>query len=94
MSTRIRNAIDAGSGLADGGKPTCVVIDEVDGATGGDQVCLILENLNSIQWHRGTKQVEEGNRKHEKAWSWEADSIELRQEFDQIDTRHTGKQEE
>lgn len=38
VSTRIKNAIDAGSGLGDAGKPTCVVVDEIDGATGGDQV--------------------------------------------------------
>lgn len=35
VTTRIKNAIDAGSGLASEGKPTCVVIDEIDGASGG-----------------------------------------------------------
>jgi chromosome transmission fidelity protein 18 len=35
VTTRIKNAIDAGSGLASDGKPTCVVIDEIDGASGG-----------------------------------------------------------
>jgi chromosome transmission fidelity protein 18 len=41
VTTRIKNAIDAGSGLASDGKPTCVVIDEIDGASGGgDAVCL------------------------------------------------------
>jgi chromosome transmission fidelity protein 18 len=40
VTTRIKNAIDAGSGLASEGKPTCVVIDEIDGASGGgDAVC-------------------------------------------------------
>lgn len=39
VTGRIQNAIDAGSGLASGGKPTCVVIDEIDGVGGGgDQV--------------------------------------------------------
>jgi chromosome transmission fidelity protein 18 len=41
VTQRIKNAIDAGSGLGDGGRPVCVVIDEIDGATGGgDQVCI------------------------------------------------------
>ena len=41
VTTRIKNAIDAGSGLASEGTPTCVVIDEIDGASGGgDAVCL------------------------------------------------------
>lgn len=36
VTSRIKNALDAGSGLHGGGKPTCVIIDEVDGAAGGD----------------------------------------------------------
>lgn len=35
VTTRIKNAIDAGSGLGADGKPTCVIIDEIDGASGG-----------------------------------------------------------
>ncbi|WOO80484.1 Chromosome transmission fidelity protein 18 [Vanrija pseudolonga] len=35
VSTRIKNAIDAGTGLGAEGRPTCVVIDEIDGASGG-----------------------------------------------------------
>lgn len=35
VTQRIRNAVDAGHGLGGGGKPVCVVVDEVDGATGG-----------------------------------------------------------
>lgn len=35
VSTRIKNAIESGSGLASEGKPTCVVLDEIDGASGG-----------------------------------------------------------
>jgi len=35
VTTRIKNAIESGSGLASEGKPTCVIIDEVDGAGGG-----------------------------------------------------------
>lgn len=35
VSTRIKNAIEAGSGLGSEGKPTCVIIDEIDGASGG-----------------------------------------------------------
>lgn len=46
VSTRIKNSIEAGSGLGDKGKPVCVVIDEIDGATGGDQVCV------SLDWRR------------------------------------------
>ena len=35
VTTRIKNAIDAGSGLGAEGRPTCVIIDEIDGASGG-----------------------------------------------------------
>lgn len=35
VSVRIQNAIDAGSGLGSEGRPTAVVIDEIDGASGG-----------------------------------------------------------
>jgi chromosome transmission fidelity protein 18 len=35
VTSRIKNALDAGSGLASDGHPTCVVIDEIDGASGG-----------------------------------------------------------
>lgn len=38
VSTRIKNAVDAGSGLMSEGRPTCVVVDEVDGAGGGESV--------------------------------------------------------
>lgn len=34
---RIRDAIEAGSGLRSRGKPTCVIVDEVDGAAGGSE---------------------------------------------------------
>jgi chromosome transmission fidelity protein 18 len=37
VTSRIRNAIDAGTGLGAEGRPTCVVIDEIDGATGGGE---------------------------------------------------------
>nr|KIR83479.1 chromosome transmission fidelity protein 18 [Cryptococcus tetragattii IND107] len=36
VQTRIRNAIEAGTSLGAEGKPTCVVVDEVDGAGGGE----------------------------------------------------------
>ncbi|KAJ9109280.1 hypothetical protein QFC21_000609 [Naganishia friedmannii] len=36
VSQRIKNALDAGSGLRSKGKPTCVIIDEIDGSAGGD----------------------------------------------------------
>lgn len=36
VQTRIRNAVDAGTSLGAEGKPTCVVIDEIDGAGGGE----------------------------------------------------------
>lgn len=34
---RIRDAIEAGTGLRSKGKPTCVIVDEVDGAAGGSE---------------------------------------------------------
>jgi chromosome transmission fidelity protein 18 len=34
VTTRIKNALDAGSGL-NSDRPTCVIIDEIDGASGG-----------------------------------------------------------
>lgn len=47
VSSRIKNAIDAGSGIGDAGKPVCVVVDEIDGATGGgDQVRWLLGSSN------------------------------------------------
>ncbi len=46
VSSRIQNAIDAGSGLHAKGKPTCVIIDEIDGAVGaGDGVSKVLLDL-------------------------------------------------
>lgn len=35
VTTRIQNAIDVGTGLGAEGRPTCVIIDEIDGASGG-----------------------------------------------------------
>ncbi|WVQ93642.1 hypothetical protein IAU59_000718 [Kwoniella sp. CBS 9459] len=49
VSTRIKNAIDAGSGLASEGKPTCVVIDEIDGASGGGDASFIRSLIKLIQ---------------------------------------------
>lgn len=49
VSTRIKNAIEAGSGLASDGKPTCVVIDEIDGASGGgDTVSHTIRRLAEV----------------------------------------------
>jgi chromosome transmission fidelity protein 18 len=54
VSTRIKNAIEAGSGLASEGKPTCVIIDEIDGASGGgdtvrnDYIARIHANMQSF----------------------------------------------
>lgn len=39
-SVRIQNALDAGTAVMGKGRPTCVIVDEVDGATGGDTVRL------------------------------------------------------
>ncbi|TYJ55605.1 hypothetical protein B9479_003755 [Cryptococcus floricola] len=36
VHTRIRSAIEVGTGLGSGGRPTCVVVDEVDGAGGAE----------------------------------------------------------
>ncbi|WVW80294.1 hypothetical protein I302_102272 [Kwoniella bestiolae CBS 10118] len=49
VSTRIKNAIDAGSGLASEGKPTCVVIDEIDGASGGGDASFVRSLIKLIQ---------------------------------------------
>ncbi|WWC60447.1 uncharacterized protein I303_103019 [Kwoniella dejecticola CBS 10117] len=49
VSTRIKNAIDAGSGLASDGKPTCVIIDEIDGASGGGDASFVRSLLKLIQ---------------------------------------------
>lgn len=43
VSQRIKNALDAGSGLRSKGKPTCVVIDEIDGSAGGDMVGSVVQ---------------------------------------------------
>lgn len=49
VTTRIKNAIDSGSGLASDGKPTCVIIDEIDGASGGgDAVCILRARRPSL----------------------------------------------
>ncbi|WRT65827.1 uncharacterized protein IL334_002777 [Kwoniella shivajii] len=49
VSTRIKNAIDSGSGLGSEGKPTCVVIDEIDGASGGGDASFIRSLIKLIQ---------------------------------------------
>lgn len=64
VTSRIKNAIDAGSGLGSEGRPTCVVIDEVDGASGGgDAVCTFIpcQELNSgAELHQKLDQVDSG----------------------------------
>ena len=45
VSTRIKNAIDAGTGLGSEGRPTCVVIDEIDGASGGGDTVRVSQVL-------------------------------------------------
>ncbi|KAK8861703.1 hypothetical protein IAR55_002526 [Kwoniella newhampshirensis] len=49
VSTRIKNAIESGSGLASEGKPTCVVIDEIDGASGGGDASFVRSLIKLIQ---------------------------------------------
>lgn len=49
VTGRIQNAIDAGSGLASGGKPTCVIIDEIDGVGGGGDQSFVRSLLKLIQ---------------------------------------------
>lgn len=49
VTTRIKNAIDAGSGLAADGKPTCVIIDEIDGASGGGDASFVRSLIKLIQ---------------------------------------------
>ncbi|ORY29754.1 hypothetical protein BCR39DRAFT_588132 [Naematelia encephala] len=49
VTTRIQNAVDSGQGMASGGRPTCVVIDEVDGATGGGDGSFVRSLIKLIQ---------------------------------------------
>jgi chromosome transmission fidelity protein 18 len=57
VTGRIQNAIDAGSGLASNGKPTCVIIDEIDGVGGGgDQVST---GARCARRHNGCEELEE-----------------------------------
>ncbi|EIW66530.1 hypothetical protein TREMEDRAFT_34848, partial [Tremella mesenterica DSM 1558] len=49
VTSRIKNAIDAGSGLSSQGRPTCVVIDEIDGASGGGDTSFIRSLVKLIQ---------------------------------------------
>lgn len=49
VSNRIQNAIDAGSGLRSKGRPTCVIIDEIDGAAGGGDSGFIKSLCKLIQ---------------------------------------------
>ncbi|WWD16374.1 hypothetical protein CI109_100800 [Kwoniella shandongensis] len=49
VSTRIKNAIESGTGLASEGKPTCVVIDEIDGASGGGDASFVRSLIKLIQ---------------------------------------------
>ncbi len=48
VSTRIKNAIDTGTGIASEGKPTCVIIDEIDGASGGGDAVSLKIGLRSV----------------------------------------------
>lgn len=48
VTNRIKNALDAGSALGSK-KPTLVVIDEIDGATGGGDQSFIKSLLKLIQ---------------------------------------------
>jgi chromosome transmission fidelity protein 18 len=48
VSNRIKNALDAGSALGST-KPTLVVIDEIDGATGGGDQSFIKSLIKLIQ---------------------------------------------
>ncbi|KAL7419625.1 Chromosome transmission fidelity protein 18 [Cryptotrichosporon argae] len=47
VTSRIKNALDAGGGLE--GRPTCVIIDEIDGATGGGETNFVKSLLRVIQ---------------------------------------------
>ena len=61
VTSRIKNAIDAGSGLGAEGRPTCVIIDEIDGASGGgDAVSQDLEN-NEFEFERFRARCEQGD---------------------------------
>jgi len=47
VSTRIKNAVDAGTGIASEGRPTCIVIDEIDGASGGGDTVSRISKKSS-----------------------------------------------
>ena len=47
VSTRIKNALDVRTALNADGKPTCVVIDEIDGAGGGGDTVSVLFGLST-----------------------------------------------
>ncbi|BEJ10866.1 hypothetical protein CspHIS471_0102880 [Cutaneotrichosporon sp. HIS471] len=48
VTTRIQNAIDAGAGI-NSDRPTCVIIDEIDGATGGGDHGFVRSLIKLIQ---------------------------------------------
>ena len=63
VSSRIKNAIEAGSGLGDAGRPVCVVVDEIDGATGGgDTVRFFVESWRRCWSRRGIVETRQDGR--------------------------------
>ncbi|KLT43446.1 P-loop containing nucleoside triphosphate hydrolase protein [Cutaneotrichosporon oleaginosum] len=48
VTTRIQNALDAGAGITSD-RPTCVIIDEIDGATGGGDHSFVRSLIKLIQ---------------------------------------------
>lgn len=92
VSTRIKNAIEAGGGIMDKGRPVCVVVDEIDGATGGDQVCPAANtNMGAEKIEAGGVGVRgKGQRRGERT----ADKLELCQESHQVDSGRACKSQE
>lgn len=62
VTTRIKNALDAGSGLGAEGRPTCVIIDEIDGASGGGDAVSSRSmcRANLAELHQELDQVDSG----------------------------------
>lgn len=66
VQTRIRNAVDAGTSLGAEGKPTCVVIDEIDGAGGGESgfIKALIKLIQDVP----AKKIQHSGKAAEKAY--------------------------
>jgi DNA polymerase III delta prime subunit len=60
ISTRVKHAIEASSGFGNNGRPTCVVLDEIDGATGGGDQVGAKGNKLTLELYPFVDQVDSG----------------------------------